>query len=779
MRTNHTILLFLTIPLFGILAACGTSPINSLSPPKNEEAKKAGWLTEYWSKQEHYSEAPSDLYNTQMLVIEADSFSVNRWFKKISVKPYAHYKVTGYVKTENIEGKRGSAGAGFSLSGVDFSGGITLQNTNDWTLVEMEFDSESEDSFMMECWLGKGGEAKGTAYFDFMRLEEISAQTLAPEISFDIKKKGEHMSPLLYGQFIEHMGRSIYGGLWAEMLTDRKFYYIPGTKKSPWTISIDSADISLDKSKTFAQANLPVISASGQVSLIQRALFFEAGKKYEGRLVFKASSGIKKLSVYARDSTEILIHSQDVSGSDFQTVPFSFVAPTSTENGEIKLNFMGDGKVTLAAVSLMPSDNVNGFRVDVLTLLKELNSPVYRWPGGNFVSGYNWKDGIGDPDKRPTQFDKAWNGLEYNDVGIDEFMNLCRLLGAEANIAVNTGLGTAEMAAEEVEYVNGESNTKMGRWRKSNGNTEPYKVRLWAIGNEMFGDWQLGHMPIEDYVKKHNQVAKAMKAVDPDIDLIAVGFPGKWNDMMYTYSADHMDYISEHFYRQDWHAGGLMTHVKQIPEAIRSTAEEHKKQRKQHRGLDDKNIKIALDEWNYWYGKHVYGLLGTRYFLRDALGIAAGFNEFSRQSDIFYMANYAQTVNVIGAIKTTPTDSWLEGTGLTLKLYRAQFGSVPIKVKGAPEPLDVAATLTEDGNYLTLSVINPTHSDYPLKLNGSMGIIDEIGYAYTITGENDMVYNDEIDKHRISITEGKKSLTNGTLSIPKESAGIYKFRILQ
>jgi alpha-N-arabinofuranosidase len=336
-------------------------------------------------------------------------------------------------------------------------------------------------------------------------------------------------------------------------------------------------------------------------------------------------------------------------------------------------------------------------------------------------------------------------------------------------------LGTAEMAADEVEYFNGNTTTKMGKWRAENGHPEPYKIKLWAVGNEMFGEWQLGYMPIEKYVIKHNEVAKAMWKTDTTLELVAVGALGKWNDMMYTNTSDNMTFISEHFYRQDWHAGGLLTHVKQIPDAIKEIAEEHRRCRKEIAQLKGKNVKIALDEWNYWYGPHEYGLLGTKFFLRDALGIAAGLNEFSRQSDIYYMANYAQTVNVIGAIKTTKTDAWLEGTGLVLKLYRKEFGTIPIAIEGVPEPLDVAATLTEDGKYLTISVINATHKAYPLKLVLTQGHISFEGKKFTVSGTNDMIYNNKDAKNNISIKEEKTIITDDTLIIPKESASIYKF----
>ena len=166
-----------------------------------------------------------------------------------------------------------------------------------------------------------------------------------------------------------------------------------------------------------------------------------------------------------------------------------------------------------------------------------------------------------------------------------------------------------------------------------------------------------------------------------------------------------MDLISEHFYCRD--KPDLVAHVQQIPRDVRQKAEAHRDYRRRFESLKGKDIDIALDEWNYWYGPHVFGELGTRYFLKDALGIAAGLHEYARQSDIMFMANYAQTVNVIGCIKTTRTAAVIDSTGLALQLYRQHYGTVPVGVKAA-EPLDVVAALTEDGKTLTIAIVNPT-----------------------------------------------------------------------
>jgi alpha-N-arabinofuranosidase len=429
----------------------------------------------------------------------------------------------------------------------------------------------------------------------------------------------------------------------------------------------------------------------------------------------------------------------------------------------------------VGTVSLMPADNVNGFRADTLKLLKELNSPVYRWPGGNFVSGYNWKDGIGDPDKRPPRKNPAWAGIEHNDVGIHEFMEFCRILNTEPFIAINTGLGTAEAAREEVEYVNGAPDTPMGKLRAENGHPEPFKCRFWAVGNEMFGGWQLGHMPVAEYVKKHNEVAKAMWSVDPSIQLIAVGAVGGWDEMILSNCADSMNLISEHLYWQE--RPGLMAHIAQATSGIKGVADAERGYRKTISALKGKDIRIAMDEWNYWYGPYLYGDLGVRYFLKDGLGIAAGLHEYYRNSDIIFMANYAQTVNVIGCIKTSKTAAEFETTGLVLKLYRSEYGKIPVEVAGSPEPLDVAAAWTEDGKALTVGIVNPRNEKIDLPVEFKDVSLSGNGKRWVITGPDPMSYNEPGKALQVDIVEGTVSGITDKLEVPPISVTLYRLEV--
>jgi alpha-N-arabinofuranosidase len=388
----------------------------------------------------------------------------------------------------------------------------------------------------------------------------------------------------------------------------------------------------------------------------------------------------------------------------------------------------------------MPADNIYGWRADTLARLRELNAPVYRWPGGNFVSGYDWNDGIGDRDRRPPRKNPAWKGIESNDVGIDEFMVLCREIGAEPYVAVNTGLGGAQAAAEELEYANGAETTKQGRRRAENGHPKPYGVKFWGIGNEMYGDWQLGHMPLADYLKKHNAVVDAMRAVDKSIVAIAVGAVGDWSKQMLSTSIGHLDLLSEHTYWQT--KPDVPSHVELATAGIRRIAEAHRAYRRELPSLEGKDVRLALDEWNYWYGGNEYGELGVQYFLQDGLGAAAALHEIFRSSDLFFMANYAQTVNVIGAIKTTKTAAELETTGLVLKLYRERFGVTPVEVGTDLTPLDASAALSADGRALTLAVVNPTEEARPLRIElaGGRGLAGT-GERWVITGRDRWAHN--------------------------------------
>jgi alpha-N-arabinofuranosidase len=448
------------------------------------------------------------------------------------------------------------------------------------------------------------------------------------QVRIDIDKTQDPISEYIYGQFIEHLGNCIYNGLWAEMLEDRKFYYPVSDDFNPWGVSDDEYwnageykflkaspwqvigpqnSVSMDSVNPYTGIHSVKVSLfeNEETGIRQSGLSLLSGKTYKGRIIL---SGHKKadpviIRLVYEDGVVLSNEIKKVTG-DYTEYTLEFTAPESSDNVSIEIVSSGKGEFRIGTLSLMNADNISGWRKDVLALLMELNAPVYRWPGGNFVSGYNWRDGIGDRDKRPPRKNPAWKGVEHNDVGIHEYMELMDLINSEPFIAVNTGLGTVDEVAEEVEYCNGAADSPMGRLRASNGQEEPYGVKFWAVGNEMYGSWQLGNMPLEDYVKKHIQMAEAMWQSDPEIKLVGVGAVGEWSETMLENCSDHMDLISEHIYSKE--ASDLNKHINLLSNQIKDVANAHRNYRKNIKNLQAKDIRIAMDEWNYWYGDYIF-----------------------------------------------------------------------------------------------------------------------------------------------------------------------------
>jgi alpha-N-arabinofuranosidase len=214
-----------------------------------------------------------------------------------------------------------------------------------------------------------------------------------------------------------------------------------------------------------------------------------------------------------------------------------------------------------------------GYRRDVLQAAKDLRIPILRWPGGNFVSGYHWTDGIGPREERPRKTELAWLSEESNRFGTDEFIEYCRLLGAEPYICVNMGTGTMEEAQAWVEYCNGTGDTYWANLRRENGHEEPYNVKYWGLGNEMYGEWQIGALSAEDYVRKAREFAKVMRWTDPSIELVGCGLSGltDWDRVVIEGLAPFVDYHSVHIYTgsDDYWSNVLAPH--QADRALRTT----------------------------------------------------------------------------------------------------------------------------------------------------------------------------------------------------------------
>ena len=625
-------------------------------------------------------------------------------------------------------------------------------------------------------------------------------------VTIDAAKTKEPINPYIYGQFIEHLGRSIYGGIWAEMLEDRKFYHpitaeykpyvisraIPAEAEfqvvgaSPWQIIGSANSVTMVKENAFVGEHSPLIQAGSGIR--QLDLGMVKGKDYTGYIYLKAKEGNPSVTV-----SLVWVDNQNDS-MQFKTLqkeyvkyPFWLTSGGDTNKGKLEIKVEG-GSCFVGTVSLMPADNINGMRADTIAVLKELNGTVYRWPGGNFVSGYDWRDGIGDRDRRPPRTNPAWTGVEHNDFGIHEFIDFCRIVGTEPLVTVNTGFGDAYSAAAELEYCNGSVDTPMGALRKVNGSAEPFNVRLWCIGNEMYGDWQIGYIRLKDYVLKHNWVTQKMLAMDPNIVTIACGNVGEWSEGLLTNCADYLDVIDEHFYITKT-LPDVTAHVEQVTKSIRDITTYHRNLRKELDSLKGKDIKVSLTEWNYWNydpgeganllpeDAYWFGELGRRYFMQDALGIAAGLHEYFRNSDIMYLAAYAQTVNVIGCVKTTKTAAGFATTGLPLALYRNHYGTIPVEVTNSNKALDVAAAWTQDHKALTIGVVNTTDKQQQISMNLSGANLTGAGTAWVIANPDPMAYNEPGKEPEVTIKENKVTGVSNQLTVPGYSVNLYRLEV--
>jgi alpha-N-arabinofuranosidase len=376
--------------------------------------------------------------------------------------------------------------------------------------------------------------------------------------------------------------------------------------------------------------------------------------------------------------------------------------------------------------------NEQGLRNDVLKALKEMNLSVIRYPGGNFVSNYHWRDGIGPKEARPRKREFAWQSTETNQFGTNEFIDFCRELKTEPMLAVNLGTGTLAEAADYVEYCNAPAGTQLADLRKSHGYENPHNVKLWCLGNEMDGPWQIGHMDAVDYAKKARETAKIMRLVDPSIQTIIAGSSGPfmktfpdWDRTALEYCWEHADFLAIHNYATNWendttsflaYANEFEKHIDTLATILRET--------KQKLGAKN-DIYLSQDEWNVWYKDRKFDgnwriappLCEETYNLEDALVVAQWMNVFLRKCDVVKMTCLAQIVNVIAPLKTRG-DSLLKesifwpfvwyANHATGKSVRAKVTAQSIATKrfGETPALDAAFTIDASAKSAALFLVH-------------------------------------------------------------------------
>lgn len=400
-----------------------------------------------------------------------------------------------------------------------------------------------------------------------------------------------------------------------------------------------------------------------------------------------------------------------------------------------------------------PTADKDGMRGDVAKLVKDLNVPVVRYPGGNFVSAYNWEDGIGPQEDRPVRLDLAWHTSESNAVGIHEFAAWCDTVNTEMMLAINLGSRGLDHARNFVEYVNGPTGSYWGDLRKKNGRAEPWDVKLWCLGNEMDGPWQVGHKTAEEYGRLANETAKALRAFDKSLELIVCGsshsymptYPD-WERTVLEHTYESVDHISLHMYfnNQAKNTANYLAMNARLDEYIGAVASTIDFVRAKKRSK--KKVTISFDEWNVWYHSrqqdraildgnngwpHAPRLLEDIYNFEDVLQVGCILNTFIRRSDVVRIACIAQLVNVIAPIMTEPGgDAWRQtiyypyyfasiygrGTALNLSVESPGYDA---EVADNVPFVDISGVHNEEEGTLTFFAVN-RHASETIQLSVSL-----------------------------------------------------------
>ncbi|GFM29041.1 alpha-L-arabinofuranosidase C-terminal domain-containing protein [Novosphingobium sp. PY1] len=656
--------------------------------------------------------------------------------------------------------------------------------------------------------------------------------------TIDARNRSEPVTRHAYGMFIEPIGGLVARSLWAEMLDDRKFYYPvvtaakdvppppnpegrPGVTYRKWRPIGNDGAVEMDTSDPFVGKQSPKVVVQGKEvrGLGQSGIGIAAGKRYVGHLWLSGDPGVKVqvALVWGKGRADRMVVALQAPRRGWQKAEFAFSPNTDASDARLEITGTGSGTFRVDAISLMPDDNIDGWRADTTAIARSLNSGMWRLPGGNFLSDWDWHGALGPRDKRAPMFDHAWSAMQPNDLGMDEWMKLTQILGVDPYVTVNAGLGDAHSAAEEVEYLNGPATSEWGARRAANGHPKPYAVKYWNIGNEPYGWWQIGRTTLDYFMIKHNRFAEAMRAVDPSIVLIGSGaMPDQlkprdtkenpslesirhkfgteedWTGGLFAKAWGNFDGVSEHWYdsaekRPDAPADAeLMEYARSPSNQVRMKAEIWDIYRQRFPRIDKDHIFLSIDEYAYFGGAN----------LKSALAYAMVMQEMLRHTDFLKMSAFTTGASTMDI---TATDSVLNSTGLVFKLYGEHFGegTVPLAVTGnspQPEPrypvgydhpqvragsptypLDIIAALGPDGKSLRIGLVNATFQKQSADLSFKGLSIAGAGERWVLTGKSVDAANKVGATPQVTITSSQAMPYQGALSVPPISIVVYEF----
>ncbi|MBO9624384.1 MAG: alpha-N-arabinofuranosidase [Sphingomonas sp.] len=676
----------------------------------------------------------------------------------------------------------------------------------------------------------------------------LAAQGMAPaalaqgvRVTIDGAKRSAPVTRHAYGMFVEPIGSLVARMLWAEMLDDRKFYYPvvaeakdvspppnaegrPGISYRKWRpIGGDDA-VTMDPRDPFVGAQSPSVSVgAAPKGLSQSGIGVARGKRYAGSLWLSGDAGarVEVSLVWGAGAGDRQTIALPAPGAGWKRVAFEFTPAADSADAKLEITGTGQGRFRVGAVSLMPADNINGWRADTTAIAKSLNSGFWRLPGGNFLSNWDWHGALGPRDKRAPMFDHAWSAMQPNDIGMDEWMDLTRILGVEPYVTVNAGLGDANSAAEEVEYLNGAATSEWGAKRAANGHAQPYGVKFWNIGNEPYGWWQIGKTSLDYYMIKHREFAERMRAVDPSITLIASGaMPDQlkprdlkenaslesiqhkfgteedWTGGFFAKAMGTFDGISEHWYDRPEERPGapadaeLIEYARSPSNQVRMKAEEWKIYAQRFPAIGERKIFLSIDEYAY-FGKPT---------LKNALAYSMVMQEMLRHTDFLKMSAFTTGASTMDI---TPTASVLNTTGMVFKLFGEHFGAgtIPLGVDGnVPQPdphypvgfdhpkvnagsptwpLDVIAGLSADGKRLRIAVTNATYEPQRFAVDLRSLKVRGKGVRWLLTGKSVDTENKVGQPAGVTIEQGAVPALGGALTVPPISTAIFEYPVAE
>ena len=631
-------------------------------------------------------------------------------------------------------------------------------------------------------------------------------------VRVDAGQVKNQISPTLYGHFVEFMFEGVKFGLHAELLHNRGFEEpasavgLPrhwdrepddrndGNVRFGWDDSVSYPPGRPSPERAEHSLRVDVVAADGESGVSQARLPIRQGGEYRGSIWIKNQTFQGQVRVALQQdrsggrsyaTAELPV----AAGESWKRYAFTLAPSRSDPLAKLAVLFIGHGRLWLDQASLMPGDAVDGIRRDVFERVRALRPAFIRWPGGNVAQDYHWGWGIGPRDERPIWTNLSWaNELEPSDLGTVEYVRFCRNVGAEPCIVVNVeGRGaTAEEAAAWVEYANGPSTSTGGARRAVLGNPAPFGVRFWELGNEIWGDWVRGHSDAETYARNYLRYQAAMKAVDPSIQLIAVGDNDMdWNRTVLKLAGPQIDYLSIHHYyglrdMQD-DALNLMARplfyerfYQQVAAALREL-------------VPGREVKLAINEWNTSLP------VPRQHSMESALYAARLMNVFERSGELVQMTAVSDLVNGWsgGVIQASRHAVFVTPTYLAVKLYNDHLGAERVAAdvtgptfdtsregRGVP-CLDVAVSRSSDGRHVYVKAVN-TSPRQPLRTAITVtGVrVQPRGTIETLTAASLQAANSFSSPEAVKVTAaGVTAGPSFTVDLPAHSVSVITLAV--